>query len=433
MKIHIDLDSFFVSAERTHDSSLCHKPVAIGGRGDTYIFAEKSGHQSINLDNNGAFLGAFFQTYDPSQKDIEKFTDSDGRIRGILTTSSYEARKFGIKTGMTIREALSLCPELIIKAPNMALYKEQSHILHDYLMQRIPLIEQASIDEFYGDLKGWIDDKEVPFFIDMLRHEIQRDLNLPVSIGAAYTKPIAKLATSSAKPFGCKTVLPHEHLEFVTNIPIEDFPGIGKAMQKKLHSFQIDTLGKLLKSRGIVESWSPYSRALYKQVNGEDTHEIKPLHVRKSIGISRTFDAVIDRGELRRRVIILSRHLSHAVMRLGALPTTYHVGIRYELSQHSSANITEHRLFNEFWFRELSLSLFYKADSYKNLKVIRLSLSCSHFTCNSRRSLSLIDFDADLSHHKLSQMLKILRDRYGLDILRFASEISRKKNTFTKL
>ncbi|MEA3521909.1 MAG: DNA polymerase IV [Campylobacterota bacterium] len=426
MKIHIDLDSFFVSAERTRDASLYHKPVAIGGRGDSYIFAQKSGHQSINLDNRGAFLGAFFQTYDPSQKDIEKFTDSDGRIRGILTTSSYEARKFGIKTGMTIREALLLCPQLIIKAPNMALYKELSHTLHDFLLQRIPLIEQASIDEFYGDLKGWIEDDEVPCFIDMLRHEIQRDLNLPVSIGAAFSKPIAKLATSSCKPFGCKTVLPYEHLDFVTNIPIEEFPGIGRAMQKKLQSYQINTLGKLLKSRGIVESWSPYSRALYKQVNGEDTHEVKPLHVRKSIGISRTFDAIIDRGEIRRRIIILSRHLSHAIMRLGALPTTYHVGIRYELSQHSSANITEYRLFNEFYFRELSLSLFYKADIYKNLKIIRLSISCSHFTCNSKRELSLIDFDADLSAHKLSQMIKILRDRYGLDILRFGSEISRK-------
>jgi DNA polymerase-4 len=428
MKIHIDLDSFFVSAERTRDKSLCHKPVAIGGRGDTYIFAQKSGNQNINLDNNGAFLGAFFQTYDSGQKDIEKFTDADGKIRGILTTSSYEARKFGIKTGMSIREALSICPELIIKAPNMALYKELSHKLHNYLNHRIPIIEQASIDEFYGDLKGWIEDKEVPYFIDILRHEILRDLDLPVSIGAADSKPIAKLATNIAKPFGCKTVFAHEHLEFVTNIHIEDFPGIGKSMQKKLKSYQIDTLGKLLKSRGIVESWSPYSRALYKQVNGEDIQEIKPLHVRKSIGISRTFDSIIDRGELRRRVIILSRHLSHAIMRLNALPTTYHLGIRYELSQHSHANITEHRLFNELYFRELALSLFYKADTQKYLKIVRLSISCSNFTCNSRRELSLLGFDSDLKQRQLSQAIKNLRDEYGLDILRFASEISSKNS-----
>ncbi len=431
MKIHIDLDSFFVSAERTRDKSLCNKPVAIGGRGDTYIFASKNSNQSINLNNNGAFLGAFFQTYDPTKKDIEKFIDADGKIRGILTTSSYEARKYGIKTGMTIREALSLCPHLIIKAPNMALYKELSHTLHSYLKQRIPIVEQSSIDEFYGDLKGWVEDKDVAYFIDMLRYEILRDLDLPVSIGAASSKPIAKLATSMAKPFGYKVVFAHEHLKFVTNIHIEDFPGIGKSMQKKLKSYQIDTLGKLLKSRGIVESWGSYSKVLYKQVNGEDIQEVKNLHVRKSIGISRTFDPIIDRKEIRRRVIILSRHLSHAIMRLNALPTTYHLGIRYEFSQRSHINITQHRLFSEIWFRELVLSLFYKADKYKNLKIIRLSVSCSNFTCNSKRELSLIEFDTDLKQHKLSHSIKILREQYGLDVIRFASEISLKNFNFT--
>jgi len=74
------------------------------------------------------------------------------------TTSSYEARAFGIKTAMTIREALQLCPHLIIKAPNMSFYQELSHKLHDFLSTRIPLIEQASIDEFYGDLSGWVED-----------------------------------------------------------------------------------------------------------------------------------------------------------------------------------------------------------------------------------------------------------------------------------
>jgi len=195
-------------------------------------------------------------------------------------------------------------------------------------------------------------------------------------------------------------------------------------MQKKLHAFQIDTLGQLLQSKGIVTSWGPYARVLYKQVNGEDTHEVNPLHVRKSIGISRTFDPISDRAELRRRIIILARHLAHAVMRLNALPTTYHVGIRYESKMHNASNITQHRLFNELWFKELSLSLFYHADTYKHLRVIRLSISCSHFTCNSRRELSLLDFQTDRSHHHLSEKIKTLRDKYGLDIVRFGSEFS---------
>ena len=106
MKIHIDLDAFFVSAERTQDPSLCHKPVGIGGRGDQSIFASRSGHQSLQLENSGAFVGTFFQTYDAQGDDMQKFTDPDGRIRGILTTASYEARAFGIHTGMSIKEAL---------------------------------------------------------------------------------------------------------------------------------------------------------------------------------------------------------------------------------------------------------------------------------------------------------------------------------------
>ncbi len=423
MKIHIDLDSFFVSAERTRNPALKHRPVGIGGRGDTYIFADHSGHQSFDIDNHGSFLGAFFQTYDATQDDMEKFKDSDGRIRGILTTSSYEARKYGIKTGMSIREALSLCPHLIVKAPDMALYKHLSHALHDFLNLRIPLIEQASIDEFYGDLAGWVRDEEVPEFIDMLRHEIKRKLDLPVSIGAAHSKPIAKLATTRAKPFGCKSVYPHELYDFLEDIPISDFPGIGRAMQKKLSAAQIDTLGKLRRAKGIVSSWGPYATKLYYQVIGRDLHDINPLHVRKSIGISRTFDPLYDRTELRRRVVILSRHLAYAVMRLEVLPTTYHVSIRYEYSQKSHANATRQRLFSEAWFRDLCLSLFYRADSHKNLKVLRLSISCSHFTCNSRRELSLLEFDQDLKKRKLSLKLRCIRDRYGMDMLRWGSEI----------
>jgi DNA polymerase-4 len=172
MKIHIDIDCFFVSAVRINDPSLEGKPVAIGGRSDTQIFTKDAKKQSVNLQNSGSFVSTFYKTYEKSD-DIDAFVDADGRIRGILTTSSYEARSFGIKTAMTIREALMLCPHLIIKAPNMSLYQKLSHELHEFLQSKIPLIEQASIDEFYGDLSGWVEDDEVEQFIDNLRHEIK--------------------------------------------------------------------------------------------------------------------------------------------------------------------------------------------------------------------------------------------------------------------
>ena len=210
MKIHIDIDCFFVSAARIIEPRLEGKAVAIGGRSDTKIFNKEPKNQTVNFDNSGSFVPTFYKAYEKSDDDLAAFKDDDGRIRGILTTSSYEARAFGIKTAMNIKDALGLCPELIIKAPNMSLYQKLSHQLHEFLQTKIPLLEQASIDEFYGDLTGWIDDEDLYKFINNLKEEIYKEIKLPVSIGAAKTRYIAKLATTHAKPFGCKLILPYE-------------------------------------------------------------------------------------------------------------------------------------------------------------------------------------------------------------------------------
>ncbi|MEN8304637.1 MAG: hypothetical protein ABFQ64_11285 [Campylobacterota bacterium] len=174
MKIHIDIDCFFASAARIIDPSLEHMPIAIGGRSDTKIFNKEAKNQTVNFENSGSFVPTFYKAYEAKDDDIDAFKDADGKVRGILTTSSYEAREYGIKTAMSIREALQLCPHLIIKAPNMSLYQELSHKLHEFLSTKIPLIEQASIDEFYGDLSGWVEDEDIPAFIDNLRHEIKK-------------------------------------------------------------------------------------------------------------------------------------------------------------------------------------------------------------------------------------------------------------------
>ncbi|MDD3833943.1 MAG: DNA polymerase IV [Sulfurimonas sp.] len=422
MKIHIDIDCFFVSAVRIIDPSLEGKPVAIGGRSDAQIFTKEAKKQSVNLENSGSFVSTFYKTYEKSD-DINAFVDADGRVRGILTTSSYEARSFGIKTAMTIREALMLCPHLIIKAPNMSLYQKLSHELHEFLQSKIPLIEQASIDEFYGDLSGWVEDDEVEQFIDNLRHEIKRELKLPVSIGAANTRFIAKLATSSAKPFGCKTIYANGVNAFIKNIPVKEFAGIGKSMQERLNSVQIHTLGELQQRRGTIESWGPYAKELYKRVCGLSDENIKTTHRRKSIGISRTFDPIFDRNELRRRVHILARHLSFAILKLDVIPTVFNLSISYEMRQSSHKNISLAEIFTEKKFDSLCMSLFNEADIHKRLQAIRLSINCSSFTRDSKKELSLIGFEDDQKMKILSEETHKLREKYGLDALKWASEL----------
>ncbi|QOP46385.1 Y-family DNA polymerase [Sulfurimonas paralvinellae] len=422
MKIHIDIDCFFVSAARIVDPSLEHKPVVIGGRSDTKIFSREAKNQTVNFENSGSFVPTFYKAYEAKDDDIASFMEN-GRLRGILTTASYEARAFGIKTAMSLREAKERCPEVIIKAPNMTLYQELSHKLHDFLALKIPLIEQASIDEFYGDLEGWIADEDVAAFIDALRHEIKKELQLPVSIGAAKTRYIAKLATTYAKPFGSKIITPWDFDTFINPIKVENFAGIGRSMRKKLHDAQIHTLGELRKRRGTLESWGPYATELYKRVNCESDTPIETKHKRKSIGISRTFDPLFDRNELRRRVHILARHLSFAILKLDVIPTVFHLSIHYEMNQKSHINISRAEIFTEKKFDALCLEMLHQADKHRRLQVIRLSINCSSFTKHSRKELSLIGFEDEQKMHNLSKQVQKLREKYGIDTIKFGSEM----------
>jgi len=422
LKIHIDIDCFFASAARIVSPELEHKPIAIGGRSDTKIFSKEAKNQTVNFENSGSFVPTFYKAYEPKD-DIDGFKDENGKIRGILTTSSYEARAFGIKTAMSIREALLLCPELIIKAPNMSLYQELSHKLHEFLCSKIPLVEQASIDEFYADLSGWVEDKDIPMFIDTLRHEIKNTLQLPVSIGAAKTRYIAKLATTYAKPFGCKIIEEHNFDTFVNPIEVGNFAGIGKSMKNKLASVHIQTLGDLRARRGTVESWGPYAKELYKRVSGLSDAPIITTHKRKSIGISRTFDPLYDRNELQRRVHVLARHLSYAILKLDVIPTVFHLSVSYEMNQNSHKNISLAEIFTEKKFDTLCQNLLNFADTQKRLRVIRLSINCSSFTRDSKKELSLIGFAEEQKMYTLTKSVQKLRQRYGIDTLKFASEM----------
>lgn len=422
MKIHIDIDCFFVSAARISNPSLEHKPVAIGGRSDTKIFTKDAKKQTVNFENSGSFVPTFYKAYEESD-DIDAFKDEEGRVRGILTTSSYEARAYGVKTAMSIKEALGLCPKLIIKAPNMSLYQKLSHELHEFLQSKIPLVEQASIDEFYGDLSGWVEDDELAKFIDDLREEIKERIKLPVSIGAAATRYLAKLATTAAKPFGCKIVHPFEVESFIKDIPVSEFAGIGKSMKEKLRSAQIHTLGDLKKRRGTVESWGPYAKELYARVSGLSDTAINTKHKRKSIGISRTFDPLFCREELKRRVHVLARHLSFAILKLKVIPTVFHLGIAYEMNQKFHKNISLCEIFTEKKFDSLCITLFKEADIHKRLHVIRVSINCSSFTKNSKKELSLIGFEDEQKMKRLTEHSQDIREKYGIDMLKWGSEL----------
>ena len=426
MFIHLDLDCFFVSAHRTIDKSLKGIPVAVGGRSNSNIFSSKKEVRKIS-ENRGAFVSTIL-TNEGEKSFKDYFVDENGRIRGIITTSSYEARSYGVKTTMSVNEALKLCPNLKMISPNYPLYHDLSQKLSDLLKLEIPLVEQFSIDEFFGDLSGYIDENEVEEFAINLKQKILDELGLPISIGIANTKFLSKLITEYAKPDGVKYVKKEEMKDFIKDISISEFPGIGKGYQERLRGYGIKTLGDIEKKKDLFYSWKKPGIELYNRVCGINDNEIIKHRDKKSIGIGRTFDMIYDRDELKRRVIILSRYLCFLVKKANVNPLTYAIKIRYESNTKSKNYINVNRIFNEEDFKFNMKKLFVENDIHPSHGVVQLNLSVSNFTKPKEFTYDIFEYENDVKKRKLSNNIQKLRDKFGIDIIKSASELETKKH-----
>jgi len=273
MILHLDLDCFFAAAHRIDNPSLNNIPIAVGGRSNLSIFEIKKQTRELSKID-GAFTSSILSVSDSSKTFEEYFLDADKRVRGIITTSSYEARAYGVKTAMSVAEALRWCPNLIVLPPNYSLYHELSHKLKLLLQKKIPTIEQFSIDEFFGDVTGWIDDKDIYQFAHNLKQQIFDELGLPISIGIANSKWIAKLATNDAKPDGVKLILPNEVDNYIKDKPIKEFCGVGKGYQTRLENRGIYKLGQVKDKKELFYSWGKFGKQLYHRILGTDDEKV---------------------------------------------------------------------------------------------------------------------------------------------------------------
>jgi DNA polymerase-4 len=425
----MDLDCYFVSAERTRYPFLNNRPVVVAKGSDKRIFSlnKKSG---TLLGDTGAFnsLLEFQNHYDTQNiqnawRDI--FIDDDGSIHGIVIAKSYEAKPYGIKTGTPLKDALLMCPKLCVIPSDHLFYQELSFKLRQFLETKIPLLEQYSIDEFFGDVSGWVEPEKVLEFITQLQEDIKKQFNLPISIAASQSKWIAKLATDKIKPYGAKVIFPHQVSDFTDPIPIEDFPGVGKAIAKRLKAHDIHTIKEAKKLPHLFGSYGKTGKELYQKMLGMDNEPVSPSRERKGIGISRNFGAIYDRAELRRRVCILSRYLSYTISKLNLLPTTFYMKLRFENGMKNSQSITKDQYCNEAFLRELFLELFAKLDCYPRYKIHYIGLNTSNFsTKHSPKSFSLLTHEKDNKMHRLTQSLMKIRDKHGVDMISPGSEMA---------
>ncbi|MCT7473622.1 DNA polymerase Y family protein [Aliarcobacter cryaerophilus] len=427
MKIHLDLDCYFVSAERTRYPFLKDKNVVVAKSSDKRIFS-KDKKQGVILGDTGAFNSVleFKNSYDTNNilkawKD--EFLDENGDIHGIVIAKSYECKPYGIKTGTPLKEAIHMCPNLIIIPSDHLFYQQLSQKLKTYLEFKIPVLEQYSIDEFFGDLNGWVKNSDTLEFIKDLRDDIKEKFDLPITIGASKSKWIAKLITDKIKPFGVYALEENRVLDYTQDIDVNDFPGIGRAISKKLADYRVKTLGELRARPNLLYLYGKTGVELYERICGTDNERVIPYSDRRGIGISRNFKAIIDRNEIYRRVMILARYLSYTITKLNLNPTTFYFKIRYEYGIKNSQSITENRLFNEKFLIDLAKFMIKKLDTRLNYKIHYIAISASNFASDHNiKTFCLIDYKKDLKYKALNENLLKVRDKYGIDIVKYASE-----------
>ena len=267
--IHVDMDAFYASVEQMDNPDLKGKPIAVGGGGK----------------------------------------------RGVISAASYEARTFGVKSAMSGRLAEKLCPELIFVRPRFDRYKEISLQIRKIFFDYTDLVEPLSLDEAYLDVtENKIGLPSATLIAQKIRQRIFDKVGLTASAGISINKFIAKVASDYNKPNGQKTVNPEDVFQFLEDLDIRKFYGVGKVTAEKMYQKGIFT-GKDLKAKSLEYLDNNFGKSghyYYYVVRGIHHSEVKPNRIRKSLAAERTFSE-----NLSSEVFLLEKlnHISEEVSR----------------------------------------------------------------------------------------------------------------------
>lgn len=243
--IHVDMDQFFAAVEQRDNPELRGKPVAVG---------------------------------------------HDGQ-RGVVSTASYEARKYGVHSAQSIQVAKRRCPQLIIVEPHFHKYKEVSRQIHDIMHDYTDLIEPLSLDEAFLD----VTQNKIPLAVDIAREIKQRIFDttgLTASAGVSYCKFLAKIASDWRKPDGLTVVHPNRAQEFIDQLQVTRIWGIGHKTAEHMHRMGIFTGADLRRcsQAHLIEEFGKMGRIFYDFARGIDERPVVAEWERKSVSCEQTFE-----------------------------------------------------------------------------------------------------------------------------------------------
>lgn len=253
--IHIDMDAFYASVEQRDDPSLRGRPVVVAWRGE----------------------------------------------RSVVCAASYEARVFGVRSAMPAVRAERLCPQAVFVPPDFVRYKAVSRQVREIFLRHTDLVEPLSLDEAYLDVTSPKSDLPTATAVaETIRAQIREETQLTASAGVAPNKFLAKIASDWRKPDGQFVLRPHQVEAFLTPLPVERIPGVGKVMQGKLNAAGIHTVGDLrtFAQHDLEQRFGSFGGSLYRRARGIDERPVQPDQPVQSISSEDTFATDIPLAEL---------------------------------------------------------------------------------------------------------------------------------------
>ncbi len=284
--LHLDLDTFFVSVERLMNPLLDGKPVIVGGMSD----------------------------------------------RGVVSTCSYEARRFGVHSAMPMRMARQLCPQAVYIRGDMELYSRYSRLVTEIIADRAPVFEKMSIDEHYLDLTGMDRFHDSRLWAHELRETIIHESGLPISFGLSRNKTVSKIATGQAKPNGELTIPAPYINDFLDPLSVRKIPMVGEKTYGMLRLMGVDTIGVLrhLPPFAVQQALGKNGLDIWRKANGQDETPVCPYFEQKSMSKEHTFEQdTIDMTVLRQRFAGMVESLAFDLRSQQKLTGCVTVKIRY--------------------------------------------------------------------------------------------------------
>lgn len=383
--IHVDMDAFFASIEQRDNPALQGKPVIVGG--------SKEG-------------------------------------RGVVSTASYEARKFGVHSAMPMAEAVRRCPDGIYLPVDMKKYRAVSRQIMDIFQRFTPEVEAISVDEAFLDVTG---SQRLFGLAEQIGWQIKeiigRELHLTASVGLSYNKFLAKLASDLEKPDGFCQIGPEELQQKVWPLSIRRMMGVGQKTAQLLEQMGVTTIGKLaVMDAGLLEHVLGKQGPLIHQLaNGMDQRPVEPVRESKSVGRETTFPQDIDDGYTLETILFtLTDDVCHTLRSNGLKGKTVSIKLRYPDFRSISRAMTLERYTASFEpvFQAVRALMAQHYQTGTAVRLIGVTVSNLKQEAQIVEQQELFGNGADDKYQQLNRVMDQINGKYGGDTVRRARKLT---------